>query len=270
MRLSGNQDKCSPTENDRVGSATNGPKFWHRYPISKWVVPLFLLVLLVVGTLPNYLQGHWTWTEAPELANIKPLRELAKTGVTLTDWQTISEQELEIGPGKWLRQEIKSDGNADSNTESSPTDAVLFLHPQTRKTGTSSQPQMEWTDLDLANGVLGWKTDSYQKLKFRISDVGNGSPANVEARFFRGWNRRQTYAIVQWYAWPGGGHPSLNRWFWIDRHAQLSGRRMPWVAVSMSIPIDPLGEIEDVRDAAQSLGQQVQIALETQGWSEEF
>ncbi|MDY6939420.1 MAG: cyanoexosortase B system-associated protein [Cyanobacteriota bacterium] len=269
MRISEGQEKYSQSDNDRVGSKMNLPGFLGRYPISKWVVPLFLLVLLAVGTLPNYLQGRWTWTEAPEVANIKPLQEVAKNGIELSDWQTVSQEELTIGAGEWLKQEIESDGNFDGNAQAGPTRALLYLHPQTRKTGTSSQPQMEWTDWDLANGVLGWKTDSNRALKFSISDVGNGSPANVEARFFRGWNQRQTYAVLQWYAWPGGGHPNLNRWFWADRRAQLADRRLPWVAVSVSIPIEPLGDIEEVNSLAISLGQQVQIALENQAWPEE-
>jgi len=67
---------------------------------------------------------------------------------------------------------------------------------------------------------------------------------------------------LQWYAWTTAGSPSIGRWFWVDQFSQWRDRqRMPWVAVSLLIPIQPLGEIEPVRSLATTLGQAVQSTL---------
>ena len=85
--------------------------------------------------------------------------------------------------------------------------------------------------------------------------------AKVEARFFRAWTQRRTVAVLQWYAWSGGGNPAPSRWFFADQLAQLRRNRVPWVAVCLQIPIEPLGDIEASRPLAESLGKVVQTAL---------
>jgi cyanoexosortase B-associated protein len=83
---------------------------------------------------------------------------------------------------------------------------------------------------------------------------------SVKARFFRAWNQ-QTFAVVQWYAFNNGGHFSPANWFWQDQLAQLSDRRVPWVAVCLKIPIEPLGELKDAQSVAESLAKTVQTQL---------
>jgi cyanoexosortase B-associated protein len=110
--------------------------------------------------------------------------------------------------------------------------------------------------------MQGWKTDSRRSLHFNVPAAQPGSPeVRVEARFFRGRTQTQTYALVEWYARSDGGHPNASQWFWLDRRAQLQGQRVPWVAVAILIPIEPLGDIEKVQPLAESLGQKVQAEL---------
>ncbi|HEY9663536.1 MAG TPA: cyanoexosortase B system-associated protein, partial [Allocoleopsis sp.] len=87
-------------------------------------------------------------------------------------------------------------------------------------------------------------------------------PISVSARFFRGWNQEHTYAVVQWYAWSNGGSPAPMDWFWVDQQSQWRDHQhTPWVAVSLLLPLPPLGDLETVQAQAISLGQVVQTTL---------
>jgi cyanoexosortase B-associated protein len=125
-----------------------------------------------------------------------------------------------------------------------------------------NKPQVEWMDL---NGLEAWKTDSYDKLKVTIEN--EKQTETVTTRFFRGWNRQQTFAVVQWYAFPQGGHYSATRWFWQDQLAQLHRSRVPWIAVSLKIPIEPLGEIVTAKPLAESLVKTIQMRLQTNAFN---
>ena len=247
------------------------PKQLRQVLSPKWILVSFLLLLFALGALPGYLSGRWQWTSPPNVQQLKQLKALKQKGLTLSGWQTIKSDEIDIGGHKWRLQEIEqtmSNRSFENATATPPTRALLLLLPQTGKT---EQPQVEWADID---GRQRWTDDLHQRLEFTAELPSQGqsvqaetstklSVVNVETRFFRGWNQQQTYAVVQWYATTQGGNPTPSHWFWIDRFAQWQGYRVPWVAVSILIPLDPLGEIEPIKPLALALAKTVQSALLT-------
>lgn len=245
-------------------------KSWQQLQLPKIAVLLLLLSLLGVAAIPSYFSGQWRWANPPKNQAFKQLRHLQKTELALPGWTTTQRQVVPIGGHKWLVQEIQSQsltvpGNL---SKSEPARAVLLL---TGPRGDNNQPEVEWMDI---NGFQRWNTDSVRLSKFTVSAenlaaTGTTQEANspeqlpiqVKARYLRGWTQQQTFAVLQWYAWPAGGSPAPSDWFWADRKAQLQNARQPWVAVCLLIPIEPLGEIESVWPVAQSLAQTVQAAL---------
>lgn len=208
----------------------------------RWLLLILLLGLLVFGTVPGYLKGSWRWQQPPRIEVLQNLRSLRQQGLSLPGWQTLQQRVLPMGEHTWSVQELQ-----DANKHG----AILFLFPQN---GPKDQPQVEWTDMD---GAQQWQSDSYQSLQFRT-----GQPAvTVNARFFRAWNSRQTYGVLQWYAWPEGGDAAPSHWFVADRLAQLQNRRQPWVTVCLLIPMEPLDDLAKYRDQITALGQTVQSAL---------
>jgi cyanoexosortase B-associated protein len=127
----------------------------------------------------------------------------------------------------------------------------LMLMPQNYY---KNHPNVEWVDLQ---GIEKWKTDSHKTLKFAAAE---GSQQQVKARFFRAWNK-QTVAVMQWYAWPQGGHYASGHWFWADQMAQLKRQRVPWIAVSLKIPIEPLSDVKEIEALTLSLAQNIQNTL---------
>ncbi len=234
------------------------PKLIHRSSLSKVIVLCFLLLVIVLGAIPSYITGKWQWTHPPKVTNLHNLRNLREKGITLPGWQTVEQQIGQIGGHKWSMQQLQ--GNSEKLV-------TLLLFPQN---GDKDQPEIEWVDID---GAMGWQTDSDKNLNFQVeqalvpgtSKLQIPQIAVVEARFFRAWkqlpNLAQTFAVVQWYAWSGGGNPAPSQWFWADQVAQWQRRRLPWVAVCLQIPIEPLGDIEKSRLIVESLAQKVQKAL---------
>ena len=111
---------------------------------------------------------------------------------------------------------------------------MLLLLPQPWH---SNQPQLEWLDV---SGAQHWRIESRRRLK--VAPSPGAGPVN--ARFFRAWGDRQSVAVVQWYAMPSGGHPSPGHWFWANQWSQLTRRALtPWVAVSLVLPMEPLGAL---------------------------
>lgn len=239
-----------------------------RFPFSRVAVLCFLLVLVATAAVPGYLTRYWPWTQPLPLTNIKQLNSLGKTGVMLPGWQ-IKQQQLQlIGGHKWFEQEFQQDGQKP---------VILLLLPQK---SNKDQPEVEWMDINgsqewllLQNSAQEinrskvWETDSERRLNFTVDasqvkgQLATLPTAKVEARFFRAWNQRQTFAVLQWYATPDGGNPDPSHWFFADQLAQWRRRRIPWVAVSLHIPIQPLGDIETTRTLAESLGKTVEAAL---------
>ncbi|MBA3920503.1 MAG: cyanoexosortase B system-associated protein [Nostocaceae cyanobacterium] len=222
-----------------------------RIPLPQLVVILLLLALLLLGAVPGYLQGHWKWQEPARVVTLGNLKQLRQTGLKVAGWQNLDQGEAPIGGHKWSRQIIQKQGEK--------TQALLLLLPQN---GPRDQPQVEWTEIE---GWQRWRIAQLRTLQFTAEQpqAKNSQTAKVEARFFRGSNREQTYAILQWYAWFNGGSAAPIKWFLADQLAQWHHKRVPWVAISIMIPIEPLGDIEKSWQLAESLGKTVQAALMT-------
>lgn len=241
-----------------------------RSQVQRMLVLVLLLVLVVMGAVPGYWTGNWPWAQLPSVTNLKEIRKLRTTGLEISGWHTIEQEIRKIGGHQWSYQKIEG--------EYAKPIRVLLL-PQS---DSKSQPQVEW---EAIKGFYKWQTDSQTRIRLAVNP--SGSETEVEALFFRAYPRQifrispeqwqtlsrkqqqqvteqqQTLAILQWYAWPGGGHPAPSRWFWADQLAQLRRNRVPWVAVCLQIPIEPLGDIEASRSLAESLAKMVQTSLMT-------
>ena len=229
----------------------------YRSPVYKWLAVLFVLAIATFGTLPNYFGGQWNWEKVPELSQIEQLQTLQQQGLTLPGWRTLEQNVTEIGGHSWSVQAIVPET---AETATAQNTVLLMLRPQTWH---RDMPQVDWIDI---NGVRQWIADSQQSLQFTVpSSALNSAPTrqiSVKARFLRGWSPQRTYAVLQWYAWSEGGSPAPGRWFLVDQWSQWHDRRhTSWVAVSLLIPIQPLGDIETARPQAEALGQLVQSAL---------
>ncbi len=210
-----------------------------RQIITRAIVIGFLLIAIILGALPGYLEGgNWQWSDLPKIVNVNKMINLQASGIELDSWQTKQQLQVRIGGNKWSVQSIQKE-------KSKPI--LLLLLPQVYYL---DKPYVEWLDI---NGLERWETDSYQNLKIQL-DSGNV----VKARFFRAWNHKQTFAVVQWYAFPNSGHYSPSMWFWGDQFAQLRDRRLPWIGVCLRIPIKPLGEKEQAKTLAKSLVREIQ------------
>lgn len=212
---------------------------------SQVVVLLLLLLLLAMGAVPGYLKGRWDWQEPPRIITLNKMKQIHHKGLSLSGWQTIEQREEPIGGHKWSYQLIQQQG--------SKTQAILLLLPQN---GPKDLPIVEWTEI---NSWGQWNVAQYRSAEFTVQKP----PAKVEAEFFRASTKQKTFAVLQWYAWYNGGHSSPLPWFWADQLAQWRKNRVPWVAVSILIPMEPLGKVETNWQQAQSLGQKVQATLMT-------
>ena len=217
------------------------------------IAALFLLVLLLaIGALPGYLKGNWQWKEPPPIINLGELKQLRKTGLTLPEWKITQQQEQKLGSGKWSLQIMEK--------EDSQQTAILLLLPQN---GPKEQPQVEWTEISSWGRIQWgkWQVAQYREAQFTFKQPQLKDEVNVKARFFRASSNNQTFAVLQWYAMPNGGHFSPLNWFWADQLAQWRKQRVPWVAVSLLVPMEPLGQVETTWQQVKSLGKTVQTAL---------
>jgi cyanoexosortase B-associated protein len=219
-----------------------------RLSISQLALLCLLALVAAIAALPGYFQGNWSWSDVPLVMNIHHLKTSRNPGLNLPGWSTVERTEIQIGEHFWGVQTVEGGGE-------SPI--TLFFMPQEYY---RMQPQVEWTDLQ---GTERWKTDSHQTLTFSLPGKAGGE---VKANFFRAW-RQQTFAVVQWYAWYHGGNPDPAHWFWADQQAQLRRQRVPWIAVCLKIPIDPLSDLDSHRPFAKSLAQTVQTALDREIFS---
>ncbi|MDJ0798190.1 MAG: cyanoexosortase B system-associated protein [Calothrix sp. MO_167.B12] len=216
---------------------------------SQIAVLVLLLCLLFIGSLPGYLAGKWQWQEPPPVNKLTELKQLRQTGLTIPGWRTVKQQEKEIDRHKWSLQLVKQEGK--------DTQAIIMLFPQN---GPRDRPQVEWTEID---GFWDWDIAQYRlaELIFKPPSDRKGEKIKLKARFFRASTADKTFAVLQWYAWPNGGHPSPFQWFIVDQQAQWQRQRAAWVAVSVILPMEPRGQVEKYWDKVRSLGEQVQTAL---------
>jgi cyanoexosortase B-associated protein len=147
---------------------------------------LLLVILLVIGAVPGYITGHWQWEKLPPITTIKQLRQLRHQGLNLPGWQTIEKSQQQIGGHKWLMQINKKQGTQ--------TQAILLLLPQT---DSKNQPEVEWTEIQ---SWQQWNVAQYRPAEFTVKLAS--TQVKVEAQFFRASTMKQTFAVLQWYAFP--------------------------------------------------------------------
>ncbi|MBN3907351.1 MAG: cyanoexosortase B system-associated protein [Nostoc sp. NMS1] len=230
-------------------------KFFKENQFSQVAALLLLLLLLAIGGVPGYLTGYWQWKQPLPVTTLKELKQIRNTGLALPGWQTTEQAEQEIGEHKWSLQTLKKEG--------SQSQAILLLLPQN---GPMDQPEVEWTDVNgWGRSRWGkWDVAQSRSAKFTVKPPGklaSNVETIVEARFFRAVTPQQTFAVLQWYAMPDGGNPSPFHWFLADQLAQWRKQRIPWVSVSILIPMEPLGQVETSWSLAKSMGETVQSAL---------
>ncbi|MBV6621747.1 MAG: cyanoexosortase B system-associated protein [Rivularia sp. (in: Bacteria)] len=228
------------------------PRFFKQRQFLQIAALILLALLLAIGALPGYLGGKWQWKQPPPIINLGEIKKLRKTGLAIPEWKITQQQEQMLGSGKWSLQIMEKDGGKQA--------AILLLLPQN---GPKDQPQVEWTEINSWGRMQWgeWQVAQYRQAEFAVQQPQIEEKAKVKARFFRAHSKQQTFAVLQWYAMPNGGHFSPLNWFWADQFAQWHKQRVPWVAVSLLVPMEPLGEVETTWEQVKSIGKTVQIRL---------
>ena len=155
------------------------------------------------------------------------MKKVPETKFNFAGWTTVTQKKMSVHDYPWSFQLIEKPGE----------DTILVALKAQKY--FKDRPEVEWSDLE---GLEQWKSDYLTTLKFPSTIKPNNL---ITARWFQAWNDT-TYAVVQWYAWPGGGSPKSSRWFLADQKAQLRGERVGWVAVSIKIPMEALGSLKDM------------------------
>lgn len=225
-------------------------KFLKGLQLSRVVVLMFLLLLFVVAGAPGYLTGKWPWQQSPPIINLKEVKNIRNVGLSLPGWHNLKQSQENIGEHKWSYQEIQKDFSS--------TQAILLLCPQTEP---KDKPETEWADV-MSWGILRW--GKWDVAQYRIAEF-SVKAVKVNTSFFRAFTEEKTFAVLQWYAVSNGGNPSPLSWFYADQLAQWHKTSVPWVAVSILIPIEPLGDVEKSWSLVRSLGETVQDSLMASG-----
>ncbi|MGF1523155.1 MAG: cyanoexosortase B system-associated protein [Leptolyngbyaceae cyanobacterium] len=218
----------------------------------QWLLVAVLAVIVAIAAAPSYFSGQWPWSEPLKAPQINQIKALRSTALDLPGWQVSSQQEVRIGGNDWGLTEYQA-----TDTPATTSGFALLLRPQPWH---DQQPEVEWVDI---RGARGWQVSDLHRVHFEVPSA-DGPSIQVAARYFRGIDEQRTFAVMQWYAWPTGGHPAPGRWFWADQTQQWMRRqRMPWVAVSVFLPIEPVGNIRPHTEDAIAIGQAVQASLMT-------
>ena len=221
---------------------------------SRVAVVIVMAALVAIAALPDYFNGNWPWTQPLDVAGLNRLKAIEEDGFELPGWSAAAQEQVPIGGEDWLLNEFRP-ANPEAMAQPSPPVVMVLTHVQSWH---RDQPEVEWIDL---GGSLSLQTESRTVLRFEAADQ-NGRAIPVTAQFLRSRNEQQTFAVLQWYAWANGGHFSPNRWFFADQFTQWRDRlRMPWLAVSVLMPIEPLDEIQSYEAFALDIGQAIQSAL---------
>lgn len=218
-------------------STTDRPRSNRRLQIALLIL---LTAILAIGAVPGYLAGSWKWQNPPAVKTLGELKNVRKHGIEIPGWRTTEQKSIVLGEHPWSIQTIE---NNQKET------ATIFLFTQN---GPKDQPQVEWDEI---NGVQRWKHDSQSSQSFTENN------RTIHTRLIRAWTPNRTYAVMQWYAWSDGGHSEPSHWFFADRLAQVQGKRQPWVAVSILLPMEPLDDVNKYRDRITALAQSVHQRL---------
>ncbi|MEL6856721.1 MAG: cyanoexosortase B system-associated protein, partial [Cyanobacteria bacterium J06607_13] len=174
------------------------------------MVIVALALFVAVSALPRYVSS-WPWSSPLKVQNQPALQAIRDQGLTLSGWQVDDQVKTKIGGDTWSIQQLSATDQAIASETASTI--FLLLRPQVWE---ADQPEVEWLDL---KGSQQWETDSRQSLPIEVAINRQENPKTVRINtdFFRAWSKDQTYAILQWYAWPTGGSPSPAGWFWADQ-----------------------------------------------------
>lgn len=235
-----------------LSSTSNKPRSLLRFLIAG-----VLAAFVAVAALPHYWSGQWPWADPPGVPNIRLMRTLQQQGLVVPGWQSTLQEIVTFGGDKWSVQQFTIEPPIDQISQ-----VALLLKPQT---SSQDQPEVEWLDV---KGAQQWTIDSQRRLDL-APPVTEEHSNPFKAHFFRAWQQQQTYAVVQWYAWPQGGHPAVSHWFWADQKVQWQfHQRLPWIAVCLLAPLPPLEDITQYQPTIERLAQTVQSALQTEVFSE--
>jgi cyanoexosortase B-associated protein len=221
----------------------------------KSILVALLATLVAIAALPSYFSGSWPWSEPLEAPQLNQIKDISETSLSLPGWQVNVQQEVNISGNDWSLAEYENLGSAATPSAEQLPRLVVLLRAQTWHT---NQPEVEWVDL---RGSQGWQVDHQSNLRFSVPGQGD-QPVQVTTQYFRAVNEQSTFAVMQWYAWPQGGHPAPSHWFWADQRRQWQHQqRKPWIAVSLLLPIEPVGDIRPYQEAAIATAQAIQTAL---------
>lgn len=219
--------------------------------VTQWILIAALTVLVAIAAIPNYLQGNWPGSINLKIPEIGELRDLTQAPPELPGWTITHHEEIEISRKRWSHIDYQS--NEAAPDASYPSISLLLRAPNSH----NQQPEVEWVDIQ---GATRWQVSDRHQVNF--STENNGQPLPVVARYSRGFNADHTFAVMQWYAWPTGGHFAPGRWFWADQLQQWRNReRLPWVAVSLLVPIEPVGNIRVHTESVTAIAQTIQQNL---------
>ncbi|MGF1457720.1 MAG: cyanoexosortase B system-associated protein [Leptolyngbyaceae cyanobacterium] len=225
------------------------PKQWS---IIQGGLVVMLAAVIAIAMLPSYFSGQWPWSADLPLPHLSQMRDLIETPLELSGWESTYHQEVTIGRKSWTVTEYRRlESGADQ-----PETFALLLRPQL---AVDQQPEVEWVDL---RGAQGWQVSDRHTVQFEAITDGASAPLEVKTRYQRGIDERNTLAVMQWYAWPQGGHFAPGRWFWADQAQQWQQREhMPWVGVSVLLQIEPVGNIRPHTDTVVEIAKAVQQSL---------
>lgn len=221
--------------------------------VVQWGLIAMLAMLVAIATLPSYFSGQWPWSSQLPVPHIEEVRALLKTPLVVPGWESTFHQEVRIGRNRWSLAEYRRQGT----TEEEGNSFALLLRPQM---GADQQPEVEWVDL---RGAQSWQVGGRHTVRWSTTaDATEGPPNKVTTQYLRAIDERRTLAVMQWYAWPRGGHFAPGKWFWADQAQQWRQReRMPWVGVSILLPIEPVGDIRTHTETMTAIAQAVQQGL---------
>jgi cyanoexosortase B-associated protein len=221
----------------------------------QWLLVMVLACIVAIAALPNYLNSAWPWHTPLQVPHLKQLKAVGQTPLALPGWTAIQHQTVNISRQKWELTEYQLAGATAAPVPSQPESVALLLKPQSAH---NKQPEVEWIDI---SGSQGWRVSDEPPVHFTVP-TPEGGTAKITARYFRGINSNGTLAVMQWYAWPQGGHFTPGKWFWADQVRQWQHReRLPWVAVCLLLQIEPVGNIRSHTDTVVAIAQAVQTEL---------